>query len=89
MTAKIHSATVVALDVEEESGASTQRQRNEHESPEEHVNEIGTGKWCGTSHPRDMALERHHFLWEVRRMGNVSADTADEGLHRPAKNACI
>ena len=39
------------------------------------------GNGVVTSPPQ---IERHHFLWEVRRMG-----TADEGLYKPAKNACI
>ena len=28
-------------------------------------------------------------LWEVRRVGNVSTATADEGLYKLVKNVCI
>ena len=34
-------------------------------------------------------VERHRFLWEVRRVGNVSTATADEGLYKLVKNVCI
>ena len=42
-----------------------------------------------TPQPRDLVVARHHILWEVRRMGNVSTETADESLYKSAQNACI
>ena len=59
-----------ALDAEEESGASTLRQRSEHEAPEEyHTNKTGPGQWCGASQPRDLVVARHHFLWGGAALG--------------------
>ena len=33
--------------------------------------------------------EASHVVWEMRRLENVSIEAADEGLYKPAKNACI
>ena len=57
-----------------QSDVSIQRQRN---GPRAQI-----GQWCGTPQPRNLVIERHHFLWEVRRLENA---TADEELRRLSK----
>ena len=69
-----------ALDAEEESGASTQRQRNEHESLEEHhVKKLVLGS--GVAHQSHESCVSRASL-SVGRMEHVSAEIADEGLFR-------
>ena len=73
-----------ALEADEDSGTSTQRERNDIEPLQEHrVQEsvLGNG-----------VVHHSHESWsfrEVWRMKHVSTKNADQNLIAPAQNACI